>query len=221
MPPLDSRSRIVLVEDHPMFRERLASLINAEADMAVCGETDNVRDAVHLLTEARADLAIIDISLKESSGVELLKDLAAAHVKIPVLVLSMHDESLYAERVLRLGARGYITKQRTSSQIMVAIRQVLSGEIYVSPQIASRIVRKFSEKPVAEPGLVQLTDRELQVFELIGQGLSTRQISARLRLGMTTVDTYRARIKTKLQLASATELSQEAIRWVEQGQMAV
>jgi DNA-binding NarL/FixJ family response regulator len=212
--------RVVLVEDHPMFREQLAHLINKEPDMSVSGEADNIRDAVQLLESNPADIVIVDLSLKGPSGLELIKDLRARDIDVPVLVLSMHDELLYAERVLRAGARGYITKHETSNEVMAAIRKVLTGEVYLGSRMASRVLENLSLRPKAQNGITQLTDRELEVFELIGRGRTTREISGCLHLGVSTVDTYRARIKTKLNLDNASQLSHEAIRWVSAGQKA-
>jgi DNA-binding NarL/FixJ family response regulator len=212
--------RVVLVEDHPMFREQLTQLINKEPDMCVCGEADNIRDAFELVQSASADIMIVDLTLKGSNGLELIKDLKARRVSVPVLVLSMHDELLYAERVLRAGARGYITKHETSNEVMTAIRKVLSGEIYLGARMAARALESFSARPRAQNGVAHLTDRELEIFELIGHGRTTREISSRLHLGMSTVDTYRARIKTKLNLENASQLAHEAIRWVSAGQKA-
>jgi DNA-binding NarL/FixJ family response regulator len=212
--------RVVLVEDHPMFREQLAQLIGRQPDMCVCGEADNIREALRLLESNPADIVIVDLTLKGPSGLELLKDLKARAIKVPVLVLSMHDELLYAERVLRAGARGYITKHETSNEVMTAIRTVLSGEVYLGKRMASRVFENFSERPTAQNGVALLTDRELEVFELIGRGRTTREISASLHLGMSTVDTYRTRIKAKLHLENASQLYHEAIRWVSAGQKA-
>src|SRR5467141_681035 len=211
---------VVLVEDHPMFREQLAQLINKEPSMTVCGEADNIRDAFELLQSVSADIVIVDLTLKGTSGLELIKDLKARGIPVPVLVLSMHDELLYAERVLRAGARGYITKHETSNQVMAAIRKVLAGEIYVGSRMASRVLENLSVRPKTDNGVSLLTDRELEVFELIGHGRTTREISSCLRLGSSTVDTYRARIKSKLQLENASQLYHEAIRWVSAGQSA-
>jgi DNA-binding NarL/FixJ family response regulator len=212
--------RVVLVEDHPMFREQLAQLIRKESDMSVCGEADNARDALHLLESKPADIVIVDLTLKGPSGLELLKDLKARGIRVPVLVLSMHDELLYAERVLRAGARGYITKHETAKEVMAAIRKVLAGEIYLGTRMAARVFESFSTNPTNDDGVSLLTDRELEVFELIGHGRSTREISGLLHLGMSTVDTYRTRIKTKLHLENASQLYHEAIRWVSAGQNA-
>src|SRR5256714_10425738 len=214
------KSRVVLVEDHPMFREQLAQLINKEPSMTVSGEADNIRDALEVLESAAADIVIVDLTLKGPSGLELIKDLKARGIDVPVLVLSMHDELLYAERVLRAGARGYITKQEASHEVMAAIRKVLDGEVYLGSRIASRVLERFSAGPKTDSGVSLLTDRELEVFELIGRGRTTREISNSLCLGISTVDTYRARIKSKLHLENTSQLSHEAIRWVSAGQKA-
>jgi DNA-binding NarL/FixJ family response regulator len=210
--------QIVLVEDHPIFREQLRHLINKEPDMCVCGEADNSRDALELLQSIPADVVIVDLTLKGPGGLELLKDLKARQINVAVLVLSMHDELLYAERVLRAGARGYITKNETSNEVMAAIRKVLNGNVYLGSEIASRVLERFSVGPKIEKGVALLTDRELEIFEMIGRGRTTREISSSLHLGVSTVDTYRARIKTKLHLENASQLVHEAIRWLSAGQ---
>ena len=201
-----------------MFREQLAHLINRETDLVVCGEADNVRDGLALITQLQPQLAIVDLTLKGASGLELLKDLRARSLNVLTLVLSMHDESLYAERALRAGARGYITKHEASAKVMIAIRQVLAGELYLEPRFMSRIVNKMvtdSAITALQP-VDRLTDRELEVFELIGRGQTTRQIGTRLGVGLTTIDTYRARIKEKLRLENAARLQTEAARWVQE-----
>jgi DNA-binding NarL/FixJ family response regulator len=212
--------RVILVEDHPMFREQLAQLINREPGMSVCGEADNIHDAFRLIESTAPDIAIVDLTLKGPSGLELVKNLKAKEIDVPVLVLSMHDEALYAERVLKAGARGYITKNEVSKEVMIAIHAVLGGEIYLPARIASRILESVAIGRKSENGVSQLTDRELEVFELIGHGRSTREISNCLHLGVSTVDTYRARIKTKLHLENSSQLCHEAIRWVNDGQKA-
>jgi DNA-binding NarL/FixJ family response regulator len=212
--------RVVLVEDHPMFRDQLAQLINKEPGMNVCGETDNIQDAFNLVECSQPDIAIVDLTLKGAGGLELIKNLKAKEINVPVLVLSMHDEALYAERVLKAGARGYITKNEASKEVMTAIHAVLRGEIYLPAKIASRILESVAIGRKGENGIGQLTDRELEVFELIGHGRTTREISNCLHLGMSTVDTYRARIKTKLSLENSSQLAHEAIRWVSEGQNA-
>ena len=213
--PEAAKATVVLVEDHPMFRERLAELINKEPDLEVCGEADNIRDGFDLITQRGAQVAIIDISLQGASGLELLKNLKAASVTIPVLILSMHDESLYAERALRAGARGYITKNEASAKVMTALRQVLAGEIYVGTKAATKILGNLSHASQGGSGVELLTDRELEVFEKIGRGRTTREISIQLGVGAATVETHRSRIKEKLQLENGAQLQREALRWVQ------
>lgn len=213
------KARVVIIEDHPMFREQISHLINKSDDLEVCGEADNTRDGLAIILQKRPQAGILDISLRGASGLELLKDLRAHQIDMPVLVLSMHDESLYAERALRAGAKGYITKHEASAKVMEALRQVLRGEIYLNPRFMSQVLDKMMSGPTAEPAatpVARLADRELEVFELIGRGLTTREIGARLRLGLTTVDTYRARIKEKLKLENAARLHLEATRWVQE-----
>src|SRR5207237_8803214 len=177
-----------------------------EPDMSMCGITDNVRDGRVLIKSVEAQIIVLDISLKGPSGLEFIKDIIAQGITLPVLVLSMHDEALYAERALRAGARGYISKQEPSERIMAAIRQVLRGETYLSSKIMTKIVGTLSGGAIQVSGIARLTDRELEVFGLIGRGQTTREIGARLRLGASTVETYRARIKNKLNLENATQL---------------
>jgi len=209
---------VVIVEDHRMFREQLARLINKADDMRVCGEADNIRDGLALIKQERPSIAIVDISLEGSSGLELLKDLRAQGVAVPALVLSMHDESLYAERALRAGARGYVNKNETSAELMRAIRQVLNGEIYLNTSFMSRMInRMINGRHSGARPIERLADRELEVFDLLGRGLTTRQIAAQLGLGITTVDTYRARIKEKLNLENIAQLRIEASRWLQLG----
>jgi DNA-binding NarL/FixJ family response regulator len=207
--------RVVLVEDHPMFRERLTQLINKEPDMKVCGEADNIREGFDLIASTDATVAIIDIRLKASSGLELIKNLRSYGVKIPLLVLSMLDESVYAERALRAGAQGYITKQEASSKIMTALRQVLAGQIYVGHEVTTKLISHVVGRRQAQlTGVERLTDRELAVFELLGLGRTARQIREELGLGAATVETYRARIKEKLNLENSAVLRSEAVRWM-------
>jgi len=207
---------VVIVEDHRMFREQLVRLINEVDDMRVCGEADNIRDGFALIKQARPSIAIVDITLEGSSGLELLKDLRAYGVAVPALVLSMHDESLYAERALRAGARGYVNKSEAFAELMTAIRQVLNGEIYLKPRFMSRMIdTMISSRDNGTRPMDRLADRELEVFDLVGRGLTTREIAAQLGLGITTVDTYRARIKEKLNLENCARLRVEASRWVQ------
>ena len=209
---------VLLVEDHPMFRERLASIISKRGDMAVCAEADNVHDALRCAERLHPNIAIVDITLRGSNGLDFLKDLKARGIDLPVLVLSMHDEAIYAERVLRAGARGYITKYEASSEVMAAIDQVLNGDVYLSRQMMSRMLGSFViGKKGAQTGDINgLTDKELEVFQRIGRGETAREIASALHVGATTVDTYRARIKEKLGLKNGGELQRRAMEWVQE-----
>lgn len=200
-----------------MFREQLAQLISQEFGMEICGQCDNIRDALTLARNTRPDIAIIDITLKGSSGLELLKDWKAQGMTFPTLVLSMHEESLYAERVLAAGARGYLTKHENSETLLRAIQRVLEGKTYLSEQMMEVLVGKMAGRNTAVSPVERLADRELEVFQMIGAGRTTREIAEALNLGMTTVDTYRTRIKDKLGLSSGTELMKVASRWVLEG----
>lgn len=206
-------ARVLIVEDHPMFRERMAHLINQTEGMLVCGETDNIRDALRLVRESQPDIAIVDISLKGSSGLELIKDLKAHGLDLPVLVLSMHEESLYAERVLAAGGKGYLTKRETSDTVVRAIRCVLDGEVFLSENMTAAVLKRVAGKELNAPAISRLADRELEVFQLIGSGRTTREIAGDLGLGIATVETYRMRIKEKLGLRNATELQHHAALW--------
>ena len=199
-----------------MFRERLALLINKDLGMAVCGEADNISDAMGIIRESQPDIAIVDISLRGSSGLELIKDIRAEGFTLPVLVLSMHAEELYAERALRAGAKGYIMKSEASSDVLEAIRTVQRGEVYVSrPMVGKLLTRLTSTVQKSEAtGVGALADRELEVFQLIGQGRNTREIAKLLNLGDSTIETYRARIREKLGLRNTAELAQRAAQWV-------
>jgi DNA-binding NarL/FixJ family response regulator len=211
-------ARVLIVEDHPMFREHLIQLITRELGVTICGEADNNRDAMTLLEKEKPDIAIVDLTLRGgSSGLELLKDIKALGLEVQVLVLSMHDEDLYAERALRAGARGYITKNEASSEVVKAIRCVLEGEIYASHRVTARLLQRMSQKRTTAStlaGVDTLADRELEVFQMLGRGKSTKDIATALNLGDSTVETYRARIKDKLQLRSAAELYLRAGQWV-------
>ena len=207
---------VVIIEDHRMLREQLAHLIDKADDMKVCGQADNIRDGLALIKQTQPSIAIIDITLRGSSGLELLKDLRAHRIAVPALVLSMHDESLYAERALRAGAKGYMTKHEASGSVLRAIRQICKGEIYLKPQFMSRMIDKMtSGAAVAGEPINRLADRELEVFDLIGRGLTTREIAAQLGLGITTVDTYKTRIREKLNLDNSARLRFAASRWVQ------
>jgi DNA-binding NarL/FixJ family response regulator len=208
---------IFLVDDHPLVREWLSNLIHEQPDLAVCGEAESGPEALQAILAAKPDVAIVDISLKDSSGIELIKNLKQTCPTVSVLVLSMHEESHYAERALRAGARGYVMKRETTRKVIAAIRQVLEGKLAISESIATALAAQFVEgKGPATQSLAELlSDRELEVFELLGQGRGTRQIAEVLRVSVKTVQAYCARIKEKLSLASATELLREAVRWYE------
>ncbi|WP_397383130.1 response regulator [Prosthecobacter sp.] len=208
--------KVLLVEDHPMFREHLGQLIDRDLGMSICGEADNIRDAMRLILETKPDIAIVDITLHGSSGLELLKDIKAQGLDINVLVLSMHDEELYAERALRAGAKGYITKNEASTEVIEAIRCVMNGDVYASRQMTAKLLERMTQKRSNSElaGMETLADRELEVFQMLGRGKSTREIAQTLNLGESTVETYRARIKEKLQLRSAAELYLRAGQWV-------
>lgn len=208
---------ILLVDDHPLVRERLGDVINREKELVVCGEAEERHQAIELISRTPPDLAIIDITLKNSDGLELIKDIHARWPKLPMLVVSMHDETLYAERVLRAGARGYITKQEATRNILLAIRRILNGHIYLNERVATQILTRIASSGAASATNPRptdlLADRELQVFELTGRGLNARQIADRLHIATKTVETYRARIREKLNLKDGTELLQLAISW--------
>ena len=217
-PKARKRVRILLVDDHPMVRERLAEIINREPDLMVCAEAEDRHQAIEAISARQPALVIVDITLKNSDGVELIKDIHSRWPSLLMLVVSMHDESLYAERVLRAGARGYITKQEATHSILQAIRRVLEGQVFLSESSASQILGRIT---TAGPGEVlgpveSLADRELQVFELTGRGLNTRQIAQQLHIGVKTVETYRHRIREKLNLKHPTDLLRRAIAWTHQ-----
>lgn len=213
----DKVTKIVIVDDHPLVRERLAELIDREADLKVVGEADDRHAAIEIIDETLPQLAIVDLSLKNSLGIELIKDLQVRMPKLLILVVSMQDELIHAERCLRAGARGYITKQEASRHVMHAIRRVLAGEIYLSNTVATQLLsRSMGKQAATDLDLCTslLADRELQVFELVGKGHSTRQIADLLILDIKTIETYRARIKEKLGFKDGSELLQRAIAWV-------
>ena len=210
-------SRIFLIDDHPLVRLWLGQLIEEQPDLTVCGEADNVRDGVQRIEIAKPDLVIVDISLPGASGMELIKTLKTQYPRVQTIVLSMHDENIYAERAIRAGARGFVMKRETANQIIEAIYKVLRGRIAVSDSIAKLFADKFGvgRTPPAGPSVTQLSDRELEVFELLGSGLDTRAIAEKLQISIKTVQAFCARIREKLELSNATELLREALRWYE------
>ncbi len=217
VPAAPARKRILLIDDHPFMRAGLAQLINLQPELTVCCEAGNPAEAFQAIKKDRPDLVLSDLTMPGRSGLEFVKDLLAAEPKLPVLVVSMHDELVYAERALRAGARGYIMKEAGGENLLAAIRQVLRGEVYVSPRLSARILEgmsggrpRGSSSPIAE-----LTDREFEVFQMIGNGKSTRDIAAQLHLSPKTVDVHRGHIKEKLALKDSTALIRHAVRWVE------
>jgi len=209
-------TRVLLVDDHPIVRQGLARLISQEEDLDVCGEAGDVPGAIQAVNDLHPDIVVADLSLNEGSGIDLIKTLRTQSPEIPILVLTMHEESFYAERALRAGARGYLTKQEASEKILTAVRQVVRGELYVSDRLSPKLLQRLiTGAPDSDDPLVsRLSDRELQVFLLIGEGRGTQEIADQLNLSVKTIETYRAHLKEKLDLKDARELVQYAIRWV-------
>jgi DNA-binding NarL/FixJ family response regulator len=209
------RKRILVVDDHPITRYGVTQLINHEPDLLVCGEAESAQQALVAIKSAPPDLVLADITMPGRSGLEFIKDLRAQQPRVPVLVMSMHDENIYAERVLRAGGRGYIMKNEGGEKLLDAIRQVLQGQVYVSKSMSAALLEVFtphrSSGGQATPGA--LSDREFEVFQLIGQGLSAQQIGRRLNLSVKTVGTHRQHIKQKLKLRTGPELIRQAVRW--------
>jgi DNA-binding NarL/FixJ family response regulator len=210
-----AKCQVLVVDDHPIVRHGLALLLNREPDLMVCGEAEDAQSATRAIASLRPDLVILDISLGGPDGLDLLKQIRACDTDLPVLVLSMHDETTYAERVLRAGANGYIMKQEATDRVLTAIRCILAGRVYVPDRIASRLLRQYAHTATvtSRSPLAALSDRELEVFRLIGAGRSTRQIAEILHLSVKTVESYQAHIKEKLDLRNAHELQYHAIEW--------
>jgi DNA-binding NarL/FixJ family response regulator len=211
------KKKIIIVDDHPILRKGLSILINQEPDLTVCGEAEDARKALEMIESLLPDMVIVDISLPDTDGVELLKNIRIRYEDLPTLVVSMHDESLFAERALRAGARGYIMKQEAVENVLTGIRRVLAGEIFVSNRITTKMLEKFvnGDSGKTTSALDTLSDRELAVFNLIGQGLGTRQIADKLNLSIKTIESYRSHIKEKLKLASGMDLLKYAIQWTQ------
>lgn len=207
--------RVLIVDDHPIVRQGLRRLIDQEEDLDVCAEAETVREARAAIREHRPDAIIVDISLKQGDGLELVRDVRAQYPTLPILVLSMHDETIYAERMLSAGASGYIMKQAASEQFLVAVRRVLDGGIYVSETVSNTMIQRFTSgnPPVAANPIDRLSNREIQILHLIGKGLSTRETAEALDLSIKTVESHRQRIKKKLTLTTGTQLVQYAVNW--------
>ena len=212
-----NRKRILVVDDHAVLREGLIAQINREPDLLVCGDAENAREALAGVEKLKPDLVLTDISLQGRNGLELIRDIRAVQPGLPVLVLSMHDATFFAERVLRAGGRGYISKQRSGQRLIWAIRHVLGGQIYLSDEVSTRLLDSLSGKRSARTAspVEQLTDRELEVFTLIGHAKETKEISRRLSMSAKTVEAHRASIKRKLKLKTGPELTRHAVLWVE------
>lgn len=215
--PLPPKRKVMVVDDHPFMRAGLTQLIERQPDLEICGEAGNSVDAMRELARCKPDLVLTDLTMPGRGGLELIKDMQAMDALVAVLVVSMHDEAIYAERVLRAGGRGYIMKEAGGENLLAAIRQVLRGEVYVSSKMSARILEIFSgRKPRGSSSPIEtLSDREFEVFQLIGQGNSTRNIAERLNLSPKTVDVHRGHIKEKLELKDTTALVRHAVRWVE------
>jgi len=211
----ENKTQVLLVDDHPVVRDGLTTIINHERDLNVCGEADDAYEALKVVTELKPDVVVVDISLKNSDGIELTKTIKSKYPKLPVVVLSVHDESVYAERALIAGAKAYIMKDAVSENIVKAIRTVLSGEIYVSNTISKKFLHKIAADKLGttKTTIENLSDREFEIFRLIAEGHRASQIAKKLYLSVKTVDTYRGRLKEKLNLDSANELLQYAIKW--------
>ena len=209
------KCRVLLVDDHPIVRQGLALLIDREGDLSVCGEADGAHSAFHAIQTLRPDIVVLDISLSGPDGLDVLKEIRMKTASLPVLILSMHDESIYAERAMRAGANGYIMKQEATEKVLVAIRRILQGEVYLSDRLTNTMLQQYVRgvSPTKMSPLVSLTDRELEVFRLIGEGHGTRQIADDLHLSVKTIESYQAHIKEKLALRNARELVQHAIEW--------
>jgi DNA-binding NarL/FixJ family response regulator len=212
---IPQKMRVFLVDDHPIVRQGLTRLVNQEQDLTVCGEAEDAGSALERLRSARPDILILDISLKDSDGIELLKDLRKMHCDLPILILSMHDETFYAERSLRAGAKGYIMKQEATDLVLTAIRQILNGEVYVSERIAQKMISQYATgtEPSKPSSIESLSNRELEIFRLVGQGLRVREIAEKLQLSVKTVETYCVQIKDKLGLKTGREMVRYAIEW--------
>jgi DNA-binding NarL/FixJ family response regulator len=214
----ERRTRVLLVDDHPLVRYGMKQLIEQQADLRVCGEAEDAAGALEAVAQLRPDLALVDLTLRGSSGLELIRNVRTLHPKLPVLVVSMHDEGMYAELAMRAGARGYITKEEAVDKLLIAIRQVLGGKLYLSERMVNRMLQESirgQTTPQASPA-EQLSDRELEVFLLLGQWRTPSEIAAELHLSVKTVGYYQEKIKEKLHLASANELKQFATHWLEQ-----
>lgn len=209
------KKTVLVVDDHPLMRQGLALLINQQQDMEVCGEAEEAQAAMQAIAQRRPDILVLDISLNGPDGLELLKNIRASDPLLPVLILSMHDEAIYAERALRARANGYIMKQEATEKVLIAIRRILNGDLYLSDRMSNKMLQQFigGAPSMIQSRIAALSDRELEVFRLIGEGRATRKIADELHLSIKTVETYQSHLKEKLALRSGRELIQHAIQW--------
>lgn len=212
--PSNNVSRVLLVDDHEIVRSGLADLLDSESDLLVCGQASGAPEAMTLLRETHPHIVIVDLSLDDGSGIDLVKNVKASDPTVKMIVFSMHDDTLYAERALHAGAMGYVNKNEPLDRILKAIREVQANRVFVSERIANRVLRRVARREDRPHSPVEsLSDRELEVLELIGEGMTTREIGEKLHLSIKTIDTYREHLKTKLELGSATELVRYAVAW--------
>jgi DNA-binding NarL/FixJ family response regulator len=209
--------RVLIIDDHPIVRQGITQLINQQKDLTVCGEAGDVRNALDSIEKCKPDIVILDLSLNGASGIELLKDIKIRYPRTPILILSMHDEGIYAPRALRAGASGYIMKQEGPEKVVAGIRKILNGEVYLSEKLGAKLLSQMAggRSTIAASPVEQLSDRELEIFTLIGQGYATRAISEKLHLSVKTIESHRAHIKEKLNLKNASELVHHAIQWAQ------
>lgn len=213
--PMTQRARIMIVDDHPTLRRGLAALIQDEPDLEVCAEADEADEALRIAQQIKPDVMLVDLSLKQGSGLELIEQVKNLNLGVKMLVASMHEESLYAERALRAGAMGYVNKQETIDKLVDAIRQILRGQIYLSEKMTERVLHRVTDgEKIEDDPVSRLSNRELEVFQLIGQGLTTKQIAEKLGLSPKTIETHREKVKTKLNLKNGAEVNLHAIQWV-------
>jgi DNA-binding NarL/FixJ family response regulator len=221
--PVNTKTRIFIVDDHPLLRKGLGELINQQLDMIICGEAEDAPEALKAICQIHPDLVIVDISLKSQNGIELIKNIKAINPSIQILVLSMHDESIYALRVLKAGAKAYVMKQEVVDKVMEAIRRIRAGKVFVSERVAAQMLSQVVDgnDPSRNSPVDALSDRELEIVTMIGNGTPTREIAKRLSISIKTVESHRAHIKDKLSLTNATQLVQWCVRWVEENKGAM
>jgi len=213
----DGRRKVLLVDDHPIMRKGLTELIGRESDLAVCGEAEDVHDALKAVESLAPDIVVVDLTLKNSNGIDLIKDIRIRWPKLPVLVLSMHENAVYAEHALRAGAQGYLTKQQAPGKVVEGLRKILDGDIYISERMAAKMLSGFVSGKASAKGFTvdRLSEREFEIFQMIAKGLQTREIAERLHISIKTVEAHREHIKAKLNLDTAAELLKYAIHWTQ------